>query len=72
MLAVLAKLLVESMGYAVAHSMGVFAISFAIAPGIGLMFFDIGTSENVLVALSSAITAGYYMLLYFGIRRLKR
>ncbi len=71
-LAVLANLLVESMSYAVAHSMGMFAIACVMTPGIALMFFHTGASENVLVAISSAITAIYYVLLYFGIRRLKR
>lgn len=71
-LAVLVTLLVESMGYAVAHTPGLFVVALLIEPGLALMFFDIGASEPVLVVFSSAITAGYYVLLLFGIRRLKR
>ncbi|OWQ44329.1 hypothetical protein CDL60_24710 [Roseateles noduli] len=71
-LAVLVNFLVESIGYAVAHTLGLFVIALLIDPGLALTFFDIGASDRAFFALSSAITAGYYMFLYFGIRRLKR
>jgi hypothetical protein len=71
-LAVLVTLLVESLGFAIAHSMGLMVITLLIAPGTALAFASIDASENTLVAIAATITALYYILILLGIRRLSR
>lgn len=70
-LAIVSTLWVEHYGFAIAHSVGLLVLAIIMAPGTLLVFFSLGASENVIMALAFLITLGYYLALFALLRKIK-